>query len=244
MTPGVKQKMPHPSLHGLMYLASPKHFDRIAACCLPWLTTVTICLFVLGLTWALYGAPADYQQGEAFRILYVHVPAAALSLMVYVVMALAAAVYSIWKVKLADSVALVSAPIGATFTALALITGAIWGKPMWGTGWIWDARLTSELILLLLYLGYIGLRGAIPQPARAAQASGILAWIGLVDIPIIHYSVTWWHTLHQGPTLFQLHKPSIAAGMLYPLLVLLLAFFMYYLTLLTCRLRLGLRGKR
>ena len=182
-------------------------------------------------------APADYQQGESFRIIYVHVPSAWMSLFIYTVMAGAGAVGLIWKVKVADAVARGSAPIGASFTFLALVTGSLWGKPMWGTWWVWDARLTSELILLFLYLGYIALQTAIDDRRTAARAGAILALVGVVNIPIIHYSVEWWHTLHQGPTVTKLGAPAIHISMLIPLLIMALACMCYYVAVLLLRAR-------
>lgn len=181
-----------------------------------------------GLLAGLFVAPIDYQQKEAVRIMYIHVPSAILSLAVYTVIGITSLIYLIWKIKLADVIAQVSASFGAALTLLALITGALWGKPTWGTWWVWDARLTSELILLFLYFGYIGLRSAIVEPRIAASVSAILALIGLIDIPIIHFSVDWWNTLHQGASLTRLAKPAIDNAMLYPLLSIVLAMFMLY----------------
>ncbi len=222
----------------LLYkLASPPSFYRIAGRLIPWLSAASALLFAYGLVGGLLLAPADYQQGDAFRIIYVHVPCAALSLAIYVIMAFMGLLYLVWKIKLADRVAQVSAGLGALFTCLALCTGAIWGRPMWGTWWIWDARLSSELILFFLYMGYIALRSAIPDRIQAARATAILTLVGVVDIPIIHYSVTWWHTLHQGPTIFKLQAPLMAAEMLYPLLAMLLAFTLYYVAVMLHRVR-------
>jgi heme exporter protein C len=217
--------------------ASPRWFYTISGRILPGLIVLTGVLLVYGLVGGLVLAPQDYQQGDGFRIIYVHVPSAFLSLMVYVVMASMSAVYLIWRIKLADILAVNSARIGASFTFLALVTGAIWGKPMWGTWWVWDARLTSELILLFLYLGYMALRNAIPKLDNAAQASGLLAIVGVINIPIIHYSVVWWNTLHQGPTLSRLAKPTIAPTMLYPLLVMIAGFICFYLVILLIQTR-------
>jgi heme exporter protein C len=213
----------------LVKLASPKFFYQVSGRWLPWLAICSSALFAYGLIDGLLLVPPDYQQGNAFRIIYIHVPSAVMSLTAYVVMAISAAIFLIWKIKLADVIAKVSAPLGASFTLLALITGSLWGKPMWGTWWIWDARLTSELILLFLYMAIIALRSAIPEPTQASKASALLAIIGLVDIPIIHYSVYWWNTLHQQATVLKLSKPSIASEMLYPLIAMLLAFMLYYL---------------
>jgi len=218
-------------------LTSPKNFYLFAGYCLPWLMFLGLVLFAYGLLGGLVLAPADYQQGDAFRIIYIHVPSAFLSLMVYGIMAGAAAVLLIWRVKLADVVIAASAPLGAWFTALALITGSLWGKPMWGTWWVWDARLTSELILLFLYLGIIALRSAIPDRDNAAKASSILLLVGVINLPIIHFSVYWWNTLHQGSTI-KLFGPSlIAPTMLHPLLAMIAAFVCYYLSLMMMRAR-------
>jgi heme exporter protein C len=218
-------------------LASPKHFYTLSGRLLPWLTVPCILLMLAGLYGGLVLAPADYQQGDSFRIMYIHVPSAWMSLFIYVVMAAAGAIGLIWRIKLAEVVAISSAPIGASFTFLALITGSIWGKPMWGTWWVWDARLTSELILLFLYLGIIALHNAIEDKRTAARATAILALVGVVNIPIIHYSVEWWNTLHQGPTVTKFDAPSIHPSMLIPLLLMALAFKLYYLAVVLMRAR-------
>jgi heme exporter protein C len=209
-------------------LGSPPHFYRIAGKWIPWLNWIFIVLLLAGLYGGLIFAPPDYQQGESYRIIFIHVPSAWMSLLIYVVMAVCGAVIIVWRMKLAEVVLISSAPIGASFTFLALITGSLWGKPMWGTYWVWDARLTSELILLFLYLGVIGLHNAIEDRRTAARAVAILALVGVVNIPIIHYSVEWWHSLHQGPTITKFDKPSIHWSMLVPLLLMALAFQFYY----------------
>ncbi len=186
---------------------------------LAWLAVS--CLSV-GLIWGLFIAPADYQQGDAFRILYVHVPSAFLSLMLYAMMASYAFIFLIWRIKLADIFVQACAPIGALFTGFALITGSIWGKPMWGTWWIWDARLTSELILLFIYMSIILLRQLLPVAESSSRIIACWVLVGAIDLPIIHYSVNWWHTLHQGATLAKFGKPAIAPAMLWPLLFMLL----------------------
>jgi len=178
-------------------LASPRYFYAIAGRLIPWFTTATLLLLAWGLYDGLVLAPPDYQQGDSYRIMFIHVPAAWMSMFIYIIMAGAGAIGLIWKIKLADVVAASCAPLGASFTFLALVTGSLWGKPMWGTWWVWDARLTSELILLFLYLGYIALQSAIDDTVTAARASTVLALVGVVNIPIIHYSVVWWNTLHQ-----------------------------------------------
>jgi len=214
-------------------LASPKHFYHFAGRLIPWLGWSTLLLFLVGLYLGLFVAPTDYQQGESYRIIYIHVPAAWMSMFTYMVMATAGGIGLIWKMKMADVVASSAAPLGAAFTILALVTGSLWGKPMWGTWWIWDARLTSELILLFLYLGFIALQSAIEDRRTAANACAVLALVGVVNIPIIHYSVEWWNTLHQGATVTRFDKPAMATSMLIPLLTMFLAFKLYFgLTLL------------
>ncbi len=218
-------------------LASPRHFYHLTGRWIPWLGIATASCLAAGLYLGLWVAPPDYQQGDSFRIMYVHVPAAWLSLFVYVFMAAAGVIGLIWNMKMADCLAVSAAPVGASFTFLALATGAIWGKPMWGTWWVWDARLTSELILLFLYLGYIALQNAIEDPRTAARAGAILAIVGSVNIPIIHYSVEWWNTLHQGPTVTRFGKPAIHPSMLWPLLSMAVAFQLYFFTVLLMRAR-------
>ncbi len=216
--------------------ASPQNFYRISEKLIPWFLYPFITLTLVGLYWALIVSPPDYQQGESVRIMYVHVPAAWMSLFIYVVMAVAGAIGLIWQIKLANVVASVSAPIGAAFTFLALVTGAVWGKPMWGTWWVWDARLTSELILLFLYLAYISLNNAFDNPKTAAKASSVLAIVGLVNIPIIYYSVEWWNSLHQGSSV-SVTKVSMQIDMFYALLLISFAFKFLYGTLVLMRAR-------
>ncbi|CAN5307707.1 heme ABC transporter permease [soil metagenome] len=218
-------------------LASPPHFYRLAGRLSPWFGW-TGALLIGASAWAgLFWAPPDYQQGDAFRIIYVHVPSAWMSLFVYVTMAAAAGVGLVWRIKLAHAVAASCAPLGASFTFLALATGSIWGKPMWGTWWEWDARLTSELILLFLYAGYMALRGAIDDVARADRASAVIALVGVVNVPIIHYSVVWWSSLHQGPSVTRLDAPAIATSMLIPLLTMSIGFMCYFAAVLLARTR-------
>jgi heme exporter protein C len=204
---------------------------------IPWLAAITAILLVLGLYLALFVAPPDYQQGESYRIIFVHVPSAWMSMFIYTFMAVLSAIYLIWNIKLADVMARSSAVLGASFTLLALATGSLWGKPMWGAWWVWDARLTSELILLFLYMGYIALVMAIEDVRTAARAGAVLILVGVVNIPIIHYSVEWWNTLHQGPTVTKLDKPSIHLSMLVPLLLMAGAFQFYYFTVVLMRAR-------
>lgn len=217
--------------------AAPQNFYQLSRCLAPWLGAAAALLLAAGLVGALWFAPPDYQQGESFRIIYVHVPSAWMSLFVYMVLAAAGVTGLVWKVKVADALARASAPLGAAFTFLALATGSLWGKPMWGTWWVWDARLTSELILLFLYLGYIALQGAIEDRRMAAHAGAVLAIIGLVNIPIIHYSVEWWSTLHQGPTITRFDAPAIHISMLIPLLIMALGFKLYYAAVVLVRMR-------
>ncbi len=218
-------------------LASPPHAYGIAARLVPWLGWPAGALLLAGLYGGLVLAPADYQQGDAFRIVYVHAPSAWLSMFVYATMAAAAAIGLVWRIKLAHAVAAASAPVGASFTFLALVTGAVWGKPMWGTWWVWDARLTSELILLFLYAGVMALRASIDDRDRADRAAAVLAIVGVVNLPIIHYSVYWWNTLHQPATLTKFGKPSMTGDMLWPLLAMLLGFTLYFGAVLLVRLR-------
>lgn len=210
-------------------MASPAYFYDVAGRLIPWCIVATVILLLIGLIGGLVFAPADYQQGDGFRIIYVHVPSAWMSMFIYIVIAVNSAIFLIWHIKLADVVARSSAVLGASFAFLALVTGSIWGKPMWGTWWIWDARLTSELLLLFLYLGYIGLRSAIDNRRAAAKAAAILALVGVVNIPIIHYSVVWWNTLHQPASVSKFDNPSIYFSMLIPLLSMALAFKLFYL---------------
>ena len=220
--------------------ASPPVAYRFSGMLMWPVASVTIALLLSGLYLGLFVAPPDYQQGDSFRIMYVHVPAAWLSLFVYVVMASAGFTALIWRVKLAEVIASASAPIGAAFTFVALVTGSLWGKPMWGTYWVWDARLTSELILLFLYLGFMALESAIADPRRAARACGLLAVVGVINVPIIHYSVEWWNTLHQGPSVSRFDAPAIHSSMLVPLLLMAVAFQFLYAWCLLIRVRTGL----
>jgi len=221
-------------------LASPKHFYRISGALIPWLAAITVILLLAGLYLGLFVAPPDYQQGQSYRIIFVHVPSAWMSMFIYTFMAVLSAIYLIWNIKLADVMARSSAVLGASFTFLALTTGSLWGKPMWGAWWVWDARLTSELILLFLYMGYIALVMAVEDVRTAARAGAVLVLVGVVNIPIIHYSVEWWNTLHQGATVTKLDKPSIHLSMLVPLLLMAGAFQLYYFTVVLMRARVEL----
>ena len=219
-------------------LGSPAQFYARTGAWLPWLLALTASGLIIGLYWGLWVAPPDYQQGEAYRIIYVHVPSAWLSLLAYVVMAGAAACALIWHIKLAEIAVYECAVLGAMFTALALLTGMLWGKPMWGTWWQWgDARLVSELILLFLYFGVLGLHNAIAEPRKAARTASILALAGVVNVPIVHYSVVWWNTLHQGATVSKFSAPSAHSSMLWPLLFMGTVFMLYFVTVLLMRIR-------
>ncbi|MDM4771744.1 heme ABC transporter permease [Solimonas sp. SE-A11] len=208
-------------------LASPPSFYRLADRLAPWLGWLALALLGYGWINGLFFAPEDYQQKDAYRIIYVHVPAAALSLSLYVGMAVAGFVALVWRMKLAESALIAIAPVGASFTALALVTGMLWGKPMWGAYWVWDARLTSELVLLFLYLGVIGLWQAFEDPRAAARACALLAVVGVINVPIVKYSVDWWNSLHQGSTILKMGKPSITAAMAYPLFASVIGSYLF-----------------
>ena len=219
------------------YFANPRRFMKLATGLSPWLAGATVVLAAAGLYLGLFASPADYQQGETVRIMYVHVPAAWMALFCYVGLAISAAVGLIWKHPVADVAARATAPIGACFTFLALLTGALWGKPMWGTWWVWDARLTSVLVLFFLYLGYMALNSAFDDPQRGSKASAILAMVGLVNVPIIKFSVDWWNTLHQPASIVRMDGPTIHPDMLWPLFLMIGAFTTYYLWVLMLRMR-------
>lgn len=213
----------------LYQLASPKFFYQCSGKITPWLALSAVCTLILGIVWGLVFAPPDYQQGEAYRIIYVHVPSAFLSMALYAWMGFLAVLLLVWRIKIAGLLISQIAQLGACMAFLALITGSIWGKPMWGAWWVWDARLTSELILLLLYAAVLATHQAIKNKESADKIIAILTLVGLIDLPIIHYSVYWWNTLHQGATLSAFAKPKIASSMLYPLLITLLGFVLYSL---------------
>ena len=217
--------------------ANPGRFLRFADRVLPWCAALTVLLLVPGLYLSLFVAPPDYQQGESVRIMYVHVPSAWMALFVYTNIAIASAVALIWRHPLADLAAKASAPIGAGFTFLALATGSLWGKPMWGTWWVWDARLTSVLILFFLYLGHMALMNAFDDPTRGRRAAAVLALVGFVNVPIIKFSVDWWSTLHQPASVLRMSGPSIHPDMLWPLLLMGLGFALFYVTLLLVRIK-------
>lgn len=227
----------NPVMRWIHRLGSPEYFYRLSGKLIPWFLWPSLVLLVLGLYGALFVAPPDYQQGESYRILFVHVPCAWLSLFVYMVMAAAAFVALVWRIKVAEITAMAAAPVGAAFTAVTLVTGMVWGKPMWGAYWVWDARLTSELVLLLIYLGVIGLYNAIDDRRAAARAASVLVLVGVVNIPIIHYSVEWWNTLHQGQTIRLLGESSIHPSMVPPLLAMVAGCQLYFVAVLLARTR-------
>jgi heme exporter protein C len=191
---------------------------------LPWFSVLGLLTLILGAIWGLVFAPADYQQSDAFRIIYIHVPSAILSKMLYSSMAIAAFIGLVWQVKTAFMAMIALAPIGAMVTFVSLITGAVWGKPMWGTWWEWDARLTSQLILLFLFFGVMSLYKSFDDQQQAGKAAGVMAIVGVINLPIIHYSVEWWNTLHQGATILKMDKPSMPPEMLWPLLLCILSW--------------------
>jgi len=217
--------------------ANPGRFVRLAERVLPWTGGLAVLALGIGLYLSLFVSPADYQQGESVRIMYVHVPAAWMALFVYTVIAAASASALIWRHPLADLVARASAPVGAGFTFLALATGSLWGKPMWGTWWVWDARLTSVLVLFFLYLGHMALSNAFDDQSRGNRAAAILALVGFINVPIIKFSVDWWSTLHQPASVVRLDGPTIHPSMLWPLLIMALGFKLYYLSLMMLRVK-------
>ena len=224
--------------------ANPARFMRIAEPILPWTSVGALAAILLALYFGIFDSPADYQQGETVRIMYVHVPAAWMALFAYTVMALASGSFLIWKHPLADLSAQAAAPIGAGFTAIALVTGALWGQPMWGTWWVWDARLTSVLILFFLYLGYMALVNGFDDPERGSRMGAILALVGFVNVPIIKFSVDWWNTLHQPASISRLDAPAIDTSMLIPLLLMAIGFKLFFISILILRIKIHLLKKR
>ncbi|NJM35012.1 MAG: heme ABC transporter permease [Rhodomicrobium sp.] len=212
-------------------LANPSFFMRLTDKLLPWLAVMTAALMAAGLYLSFFVAPADYQQGETVRIMFIHVPSAWLAMFCYLIIAISSAGSLIWRHPLADVSAKAAAPIGAAFTLLALVTGSLWGKPMWGAYWVWDARLTSVLVLFFLYLGLIALWHSIEEPSRAGRAAAILAIVGVVNLPIIKFSVDWWNTLHQPASVTRLDGPTIHPAILTPLLVMAAAFSLLFIWL-------------
>ena len=224
-------------------LANPKRFMDVSGAVLPWLAGVTAALLAAGLFLG-FTAPPDYQQGDTVKIMFIHVPAAWTAMMAYGALALASFVALVNRHPLADVAAKTAAPLGALFTALALVTGSLWGRPMWGTYWVWDARLTSFLILLFLYLGYIALRNAIEDETRSARAGAILALVGIVNLAIIEFSVEWWPTLHQGESIVRIGGPLIAGVFLWPLGLMGLGYTLLFFTLWMIRMRTEILERR
>jgi heme exporter protein C len=227
----------HPLVRWFHQLGSPPYFDRFAARWAPVSYGLAVLVMAYGVWAALFQVPADYQQGDSFRILYIHVPSAWMSLFVFGLMVFYAAIALVWRIKLCEILAMACAAPGAAFTVITLATGSIWGKPMWGTWWDWDPRLTTELILLFLYLGVIGLYNAIDDRRAAARAAGLLAIVGVALLPVIHYSVTWWNSLPQGQTLSLFGKSHMDASMLPPLFAMIVATKLWFIGSLLARAR-------
>lgn len=217
--------------------ANPLVFNTLADRLLPWLITLMVFTMGIGFYYGFVMSPLDYQQGEMVRLMYLHVPSAWMCMAAYMVVAIASAVSIIWRHPLADITAKAAAPIGMMFTALALITGSLWGKPMWGAWWVWDARLTSVLVLFFLYLGYMAIWSAFEDQTKAARAAAILALVGVINIPIIKFSVDWWNTLHQPASILRLDGPTIDESMLWRLLAMIVAFKLYFMVVLLWRMK-------
>jgi heme exporter protein C len=228
----------------LSRFANPARFMRLSSALLPFLASSTILVLAVGLYLALAIAPPDYQQGESVRIMFVHVPAAWMALLVYLVVAVASLVALVWRHPLAEIAAQAAAPLGAAFTLVCLVTGSLWGRPMWGTWWAWDARMTSVLVLFFLYLGYIALVNAFDDMTRGARAGSVLALVGVVNLPIIKFSVDWWNTLHQAESVFRAGGPTIDSSMLWPLLVMAIGYLLLFKTLLLVRMRTALNERK
>jgi len=218
-------------------LGSPKSFFAISERLLPWFGTLALLFLSVGIVWGLLFAPPDYQQGDTARIMFIHVPASILAQSSYMMMASAGVVFLVWRIKLAEIALQCAAPIGASLTFLALITGSIWGKPMWGTWWVWDARLTSTLVLFFLFVGIIALRSAMENRASAGRATSLLAVVGLVNLPIIKFSVDWWNTLHQSSSFSLTEKPAMPIEMWFPLLLMVIGFYLFFFSVWMMRIR-------
>ena len=229
---------------GIHFFANPARFLRFSKKIFPWVVSICVITILAGLILGLGVVPPDYRQGDAYRIIFVHVPASWMALMIYVIIAISSAAGFIWRHPLADLIAKSSAPIGLCFTFISLATGSLWGKPMWGTWWVWDARVTSMLVLFFLYLGYIALQKAYDDPTKSARAASILALVGIVNIPIIKFSVDWWNTLHQPATISKFDRPSMDDSMIAPLLLMLVGFIAYYFTILIIRLKAEIMNRK
>jgi len=224
--------------------AKPETLYHLCGRLLPYLMGLALFTLLLGNIWGLAFSPSDYQQGDSYRIIYIHVPSAIWSMGAYSSMAIAAFIGLVWQIRVAQWAVLAIAPIGAVYTVIALLTGAAWGKPMWGTWWVWDARLTSMLVLFFLYLGYISLRGAFDDPARGARSAAILALVGFVNVPIIKFSVDWWNTLHQPASVIRMDGPTIHPDMLLPLILMAVAFKLLFVWLVLLKMRAELMAQR
>jgi heme exporter protein C len=235
---------PGPSRWSLHRFANPGQFLRMSARVLPWLAWAGALITAIGLVWGLFFSPADWQQGDAVRIMYVHVPAAWLASAGYTLLALCSIASLVWRHPLADLAAAEISPVGAGFTALCLASGSLWGKPMWGAWWVWDARLTSVLVLFFLYLGHVALVRAFDDPQRGYKAGAILALVGVVNLPIIKFSVTWWNTLHQPASISLFSAPKMYVGMLWPLFVSALGYTLIFAALVTSRTRSAVLERR
>lgn len=221
----------------LYQYSTPQAFYPVAGQLIPWFYAFAVAFLVTGLYVGFAVAPTDFQQGEAYRIIFVHVPAAWMSMWIYIMMAFWAAIGLVLNTRLSSMMAQALAPTGVLFSAIALITGSLWGKPMWGTWWVWDARLTSELILLFLYLGFIALQSSIDEPRRADRAGAVLALVGVINVPVIYFSVRWWNTLHQGASVSMSSAPKMASVMLFGMLLMALASWLYTIGISLSRLR-------
>ena len=226
------------------WLANPNRFKKITNKLEPSLLVISLLFIIFGLYFSLFDSPKDYQQGDAVRIMYVHVPSAWLASFLYLSLAVSSIFYLVWKHPLADLISSSIAPIGALFSILTLMTGSLWGKPMWGTWWVWDARLTSVLILFFLYLGYMALVNGFDDPERGSRMGAILALVGFVNVPIIKFSVDWWNTLHQPASISRLDAPAIDTSMLIPLLLMAIGFKLFFISILILRIKIQLLKKR
>lgn len=223
--------------------AAPANFYALAGKMIPWFAILTALLFIVGLYVGFFVAPTDFQQGEAYRIIFIHVPAAWMGMFLYVLMAIYAGIGWAFNARLASMMATAISTTGAIFTFISLVTGSLWGRPAWGVWWVWDARLTSTLILMFLYIGFISLQSSIDDPRRADRAGAVLALVGVINVPIIYFSVQWWNSLHQGATIRIANKPTMAPSMLAAMLILLAACWMYSIAVVLVRVRCIIRER-